>query len=40
MNKKSGFDFYNVPIADYLLSIGEPLVPVGRNYYNIKNMTA
>lgn len=33
MDKKSNIDFYNVPIADYLLSIGEPLEAVGRNYY-------
>lgn len=33
MNEKNQIDFYNVPIVDYLLSIGEPLVKAGRNYY-------
>lgn len=36
MNKKRNIDFYNVPIVDYLLSIGEPLEAVGRNYYQHK----
>lgn len=33
MNKNNDIDFYNIPIADYLLSIGEPIESVGRNYY-------
>lgn len=33
MCKKSNIDFYNVPLVDYLLSIGEPIVAAGRNYY-------
>lgn len=37
MNKKSKIDFYSVPIADYLISIGEPIVSVGRNYYQHKD---
>lgn len=37
MNKKGNIDFYNVPIVDYLLSIGEPLVAAGRNYYQHKD---
>lgn len=36
MTKTSNIDFYNVPIADYLLSIGEPIEAVGRNYYQHK----
>lgn len=31
MTKK--IDFYSIPIVDYLTSIGEPLVSVGRNYW-------
>ncbi|MBV7392383.1 toprim domain-containing protein [Enterococcus sp. ALS3] len=30
-------DFYNIPVADYLLSIGEPLINVGHNYYQHKD---
>lgn len=30
-------DFYNLPLVDYLLSIGEPLEQVGRNYYQHKD---
>lgn len=37
VNKKRNIDFYNIPVADYLLSIGEPLESVGRNYYQHKN---
>ncbi|WP_186672937.1 toprim domain-containing protein [Sporosarcina sp. BP05] len=37
MTKKSNIDFYNVPITDYLISIGEPIVSVGRNYYQHKD---
>ena len=33
MNKNNDIDFYNISIADYLLSIGEPIESVGRNYY-------
>ena len=36
MNKKSDIDFYNIPIAEYLISIGEPIESVGRNYYQHK----
>ncbi len=31
--EKHKVDFYNIPIVDYLLSIGEPLESVGHNYY-------
>lgn len=37
MNKERNIDFYNVPIVDYLLSIGEPIEAVGRNYYQHKD---
>ena len=30
---KDNLDFYNIPIVDYLLSIGEPLEKIGHNYY-------
>lgn len=30
-------DYYSIPIVDYLLTIGEPLVKVGRNYYQHKH---
>lgn len=33
MTKETKIDFYNIPIVDYLLMIGEPIVSVGRNYY-------
>ncbi len=36
MPTQKKFDFYNVPIVDYLLSIGEPIEAVGNNYYQHK----
>lgn len=36
MKTTNNVDFYNVPIVDYLLSIGEPLEAVGGNYYQHK----
>lgn len=36
MNENEKVDFYNVPIVDYLLSIGEPIVKQSRNYYQHK----
>ena len=35
--EKHKVDFYNIPIVDYLLSIGEPLESVGHNYYQHKH---
>lgn len=35
--EKDKVDFYNIPIVDYLLSIGEPLESVGHNYYQHKH---
>lgn len=33
---QADFDFYNVPILEYLLAIGEPIVPVSHNYFQHK----
>lgn len=33
MSEKKEIDFYNVPIVDYLLSIGEPIEKQSGNYY-------
>ena len=30
-------DFYNVPIVDYLLSIGEPIEKLSNSYWQHKN---
>ena len=34
--EREAMDFYNIPIVDYLLSIGEPIESVGHNYYQHK----
>lgn len=33
MKKQNEIDFYNIPIVDYLLMIGEPIESIGRNYF-------
>lgn len=37
MSKKNEIDFYNIPIVDYLLSIGEPIEKQSGNYYQHKD---
>lgn len=37
MSKKKEIDFYNIPIVDYLLSIGEPIHKQSGNYYQHKD---
>lgn len=37
MSKKEEIDFYNIPIADYLLSIGEPIEKQSNSYYQHKD---